>query len=130
MLADARRQLERLPPPEAHRLAQTGEVLLVDTRSLDEQRAQGVVIPGALHHPLSVVAWRLDPDVPTRNPKPALDTRIALICREGYSSTLAALWLRELGFVRATDVVDGVAGWLAAGLPVEPFGGEHPPPAG
>jgi rhodanese-related sulfurtransferase len=27
---------------------------------------------------------------------------------------------QELGFRDATDVIDGVEGWLAAGLPVEP----------
>jgi rhodanese-related sulfurtransferase len=31
----------------------------------------------------------------------------------------AAAQLQELGFRDATDVIDGVEGWVAAGLPVE-----------
>ena len=42
-----------------------------------------------------------------------------LLCRQGYSSSLAAAQLREIGFERATDVIGGVEGWIAAGLPIE-----------
>jgi rhodanese-related sulfurtransferase len=120
LLVEARAGVSRLTPVEAYREAAEGATL-VDVRSRDEQERQGVLIPGAVHHPLSVVAWRLDPDVPTRNEKVPLDTRLVLLCREGYSSSLAAAWLRAIGFAGATDVVDGVEGWLAAGLPVEPL---------
>jgi rhodanese-related sulfurtransferase len=44
---------------------------------------------------------------------------VIVLCREGYSSSLAASWLRAIGFPRATDVIGGVAGWVAAGLPIE-----------
>jgi rhodanese-related sulfurtransferase len=89
----------------------------MDTRSDDQRRAQGLV-PGAVGHPLSVLHWRLDPDSPTGNPKLALETRVVLICRDGYSSSIAAAQLRELGFDRTTDVIDGVEGWKAASLPL------------
>jgi rhodanese-related sulfurtransferase len=45
---------------------------------------------------------------------------VILVCRQGYSSSLAAAQAREIGFARATDVIGGVEAWLAAGLPVEP----------
>jgi rhodanese-related sulfurtransferase len=98
LLADARAGLARLTL-EAARAAWQDGALLVDTRSADEQREQRGVIPGALHHPLSVVLWRLD-ELPR-------DTRVILICRHGYSSSLAAARLQELGFRRATDVDGG-----------------------
>ena len=98
-----------------------GGAVLVDVRSEDERRRQGVVVPGALHHPLSVVHWRLDPAVRTRNPKLALDAHVIVLCREGYSSSLAAALLRVIGFPRATDVVGGVDAWREAGLPLEPY---------
>ena len=63
--------------------------------------------------------WRLDPDEPAGGAPVPLDARVMLICREGYSSSLAAAQLRELGFEHATDVIGGVEDWLAAGLPVE-----------
>jgi rhodanese-related sulfurtransferase len=101
---------------EAWEALQAGAVL-VDTRSPDQQKAQGFV-PGAVHHPLSVLAWRLDPDCPTSNAKVPLDTEIMLICREGFSSVFAALQLRDLGFSRVTDVIGGVDAWKRAGLPM------------
>jgi rhodanese-related sulfurtransferase len=111
LLQGARTAIARLAPDEAHAAWQAG-ALLVDVRSGDEQREQGVVIPGATHHPLSVVLWRLD-----RLPR---ETRVILVCRHGYSSSLAAAQLAELGFEDAADVVGGVEAWAAAGLPVKP----------
>jgi rhodanese-related sulfurtransferase len=113
---EAARRLGRLTAREAWAAAREGAVL-VDTRSPDQQRAQGFV-PGAVHHPLSVLAWRLDPDCPTSNEKIPLDAYVVLICREGYSSVFAAQQLQELGFTRATDVIGGVAAWTAEGLPL------------
>ncbi len=113
LLAEARARLARLTPADA-RAAADGGALIVDTRSGDEQREQGCLIPGAVHYPLSVLLWRLD-DIPRT-------TRVILVCRHGFSSSLAAAQLRELGFAGATDVVGGAEAWLAAGLPVEPTG--------
>ncbi len=119
LVEDARRTLRRLTPHEAWAAARDGAVL-VDTRSEDERRRQGWLIPGAEHHPLSTVLWRLDPAVETHNAKPPLEARLVVVCREGYSSSLAAHWLQRIGFAEATDVIGGVEAWLAAGLPVEP----------
>jgi len=113
LLAEARAGLERLTPEQAHAEARDGAVL-VDTRSADEQLEQQGVIPGAVHHPLSEVLWRLD-ELPR-------DTRVILVCRHGYSSSLAAAQLQELGFADATDVEGGFAAWAAAGLPVDVVG--------
>ena len=113
LLADARAQLERLTPEQAYEAQQDG-ALLVDTRSADEQRDQHGVIPGAVHHPFSVVLWRVD-ELPR-------DTRVVLVCRHGHSSSLAAAQLKELGFADATDVEGGFEAWAAAGLPVDAVG--------
>jgi len=113
---EAARRLGRVTALEAYE-AVRGGAFLVDTRSPDQRAAQGY-LPSALHHPLSVLAWRLDPDCPTSNEKLPLDARVMLICREGFSSVFAALQLREIGFEKATDVIGGVEAWKAAGLPV------------
>ena len=113
MLADARARLVRLTPEQAYAESRDG-ALLVDTRSVDEQHEQRGLVPGAVHHPLSVVLWRLD-ELPR-------DTRVVLICRHGYSSSLAAAQLQELGFRDATDVEGGFEAWVAAGLPVDAVG--------
>jgi rhodanese-related sulfurtransferase len=118
LLAKARAGLDRVTPAEASEAMRAGAVL-VDVRSQDERERQGVV-PGAVHYPLSVVLWRLDPAEPTTNPKLPLDTRVILLCRQGYSSSLAAAQLQAIGFENATDVIGGAEAWIAAGLPVEP----------
>jgi rhodanese-related sulfurtransferase len=46
------------------------------------------------------------------------DLEVVVLCRRGYSSSLAAASLREAGLFRATDVVGGVESWVDAGLPV------------
>lgn len=115
-LAAAARRLERLTALEAYAAVREGAIL-VDTRSPDQRAAQGY-IPSALHHPLSGLAWRLDPDCPTRNEKLPLDARVVLICREGFSSVFAAALLRDIGFAQATDVIGGVEAWKAARLPI------------
>ena len=54
MLRDARSRLDRLEPEDGF-AAQRDGALLIDTRSSDERRRDGV-IPGSLHLPLSVLA--------------------------------------------------------------------------
>ncbi|MFN2489286.1 MAG: rhodanese-like domain-containing protein [Actinomycetota bacterium] len=120
VLADAQAQLDRLEPQQAHAEARRGAIL-IDTRSEDLRERDGS-IPGALPLPLSVLEWRVDPASEHRDPRVGggLDERLILICAHGYSSSLAAVRLRALGFERATDVVGGFDGWVRAGLPVAP----------
>jgi rhodanese-related sulfurtransferase len=117
LLEAARARLERLDPHAAW--AALGEgALLIDTRCTELCRETGV-IPGAVHIPLSVLPWRLDPSSESADPGLAdPDRPVVLICAHGYSSSLAAAMLLDLGYARATDVIGGFEGWAAAGLPV------------
>ena len=45
------------------------------------------------------------------------DVEIVVICSEGYSSSLAAASLQDLGLHRATDLIGGFRAWKDAGLP-------------
>jgi len=88
----------------------------VDLRSHDE-RARDGVIPGSMHVPRSVLEWRVDPDSGFANPQvsdPELE--LILVCHEGYSSSLAASSLRNLGRSRVADLVGGFQAWQDAGL--------------
>src|SRR5712664_712890 len=118
VLAKARRRLRRVPPQQAAEEQAQG-ALLVDTRTY-QQRAEGGVIPGALVVDRTVLEWRLDPASPARIPQ-ATDhnVRVILICDEGFSSSLAAASLLDLGLINATDVAGGFQAWKAAGLPVK-----------
>ncbi len=122
LLEQARAGLQRLTPEQA-RDAQARGALLVDTRTESQRALQGD-LPGALVIDRTVLEWRLDPRSPARIPEATdLDVHVIVICRQGYSSSLAADSLRRLGLTRATNVVGGVEGWLAAGLPLS----EEPP---
>jgi len=119
LLAAAQARLDRLEPSEAEAARRAGAIL-VDTRCADQRRERGV-IPGSVHVPLSVLFWRLDPDSGFDDPRLSDPTRqVVLVCADGYSSSLAAATLQDLGFARATDVVGGFAAWEGAGLPLEP----------
>lgn len=117
LLARARSRLERLSPAEAL-AAQRAGGLLVDVRAHDDRVREGV-IPGSLHVPRTVLEWRLDPSSPHRNPN-ACDRarRVVVVCSDGYSSSLAAATLQELGHEGATDVIGGFRAWRQDGLPV------------
>jgi rhodanese-related sulfurtransferase len=44
------------------------------------------------------------------------------MCVEGYTSSLAAASLQDLGLAGATDLAGGFRAWERAGLPVLPGG--------
>ena len=108
MLAEARSQIVRYTPEEA---AADPDLLLVDIRSVDERDRTGV-IPGSKHVPYSVLQWRADPTSEWRDDE-LVGRRLCLVCMQGYSSSLAAASLIDLG-VDAGDLIDGYEGWLAA----------------
>ena len=117
VLEQARSRLARVTAEEAAAEHARG-ALLVDMRPYEQRAADGA-IPGAIVIDRNVLEWRLDPASPHRIPEVAEhSTRVILICNEGYSSSLAAASLQELGLVHATDVVGGFQSWRAAGLPV------------
>lgn len=116
VLADARDRLDRLDPRQAHAEALGGAVL-VDIRPA-AQRADEGEVPGALVVERNVLEWRFDPASDARLPEATgHDLRLIVLCSEGYTSSLAAASLHDLGLTRATDVVGGFRAWRAAGLP-------------
>ncbi|MEU1606314.1 rhodanese-like domain-containing protein [Micromonospora matsumotoense] len=116
ILAEARTRLRRLDPEQAH-LAHRGGSLMVDIRPAAQRAAHGTV-PGALVIERNVLEWRLDPRCPARLPEAVgYDLQVLVICQEGYTSSLAAAALQDLGLRRATDVVGGFVAWRIAGLP-------------
>jgi rhodanese-related sulfurtransferase len=118
VLEAARRRYPRLTAEQAAAEQATG-ALLIDTRT-SEQRARDGGIPGALVIDRTVFEWRLDPSSPNRIPQATdHEVRLIVICAHGFSSSLAAASLLDLGLSNATDVIGGFEAWEAAGLPVE-----------
>jgi rhodanese-related sulfurtransferase len=138
VLEAARERLVRLDPEPAHVANRETGAVLIDTRPVGQREATGT-IPGAVIIDRNVLEWRLDPRSDARLPfADSYDTHYILFCQQGYSSSLAAASLQDLGLHRATDLAGGFVAWLAAGLPVlqpgTPVGlapqlvGAHPAP--
>jgi rhodanese-related sulfurtransferase len=92
--------------------------LLVDIRPR-WQRAEEGAIPGALLIERNHLEWRLDPSSGARIPEAVdHDVAVVVVCSQGYTSSLAAASLQDLGLYRATDLIGGFQAWKAAKLPV------------
>jgi rhodanese-related sulfurtransferase len=119
ILAAARARLHRLDPVAALDAQRNGAVL-VDIRPWAQRRVEGE-IPGAVIVERNVLEWRFDPRSDARlDLADRYDLPVVVICSGGYSSSLAAAALQDLGLWRATDLIGGVQAWRDAGLPLDP----------
>jgi rhodanese-related sulfurtransferase len=117
ILAAARARLDRLDAPAAYRAQRDGAVL-VDIRPVAQRLASGQ-IPDAIVVERNVLEWRFDPASDARLPiADRYDLPVIVYCQEGYTSSLAAAALQDLGLFRATDLIGGIQAWQAAGFPV------------
>lgn len=116
VLRRARERITRWSPREA--LARHGQgALLVDIRPYHQRLAEGE-IPGSLVIERNVLEWRLDPTSPHRIPQArSHSSEFIVVCSEGYTSSLAAAALLDIGLARSADLIGGVRGWIGHGLP-------------
>ena len=116
VLAAARSRLTRLRPLQAQQAVAHGAVL-VDIRPAAQRLAEGE-IPGAMIVERNVLEWRFDPASAARLAGASYDLHVIVFCSEGYTSSLAAAALLDLGIRRAADLAGGFRAWRASGLPV------------
>lgn len=109
VLEAARGRLTRLTPAQARELW-GARAVVVDIRPAAQRAAEGE-LPGALVVERNVLEWRFDPASDAALPIAAHDLQVVVLCQEGYTSSLAAAALQELGVHRATDVIGGYAAW-------------------
>ena len=116
ILAAARARLVRLSPWQAFGEL-SGDGVLVDIRPAAQRAVQGE-IPGSTIVERNHLEWRLDPCSDARLPwVTGYDHRIIVFCLDGYTSSLAAAALQDLGLHRATDMIGGFRAWTEEGLP-------------
>ena len=115
VLEAARARLRRLTADEVPAALERGAVL-VDIRPQAQRNREGDV-PGALLVERNVLEWRCDPTSDARLSQ-AVDDDVewVVLCSEGYTSSLAAAALLDLGLHRATDVVGGYHALKAEGV--------------
>ena len=106
LLEKARSGLVRVEPGRLAVEVEQGAIV-IDIRPSEQRRRDGE-LPDAVVIDRNVLEWRLDPTSPNRLPLATdVDVRLIIVCNEGYSSSLAAATLQELGLRRATDLVGG-----------------------
>ena len=115
ILEEARIRLRRLSAREVPEALARGAVL-VDIRPQAQREREGEV-GAALVVERNVLEWRCDPTSDARLSQ-AVDDDVewVVLCSEGYTSSLAAAALLDLGLRRATDVVGGYHALKAEGV--------------
>ena len=115
MLDAARERLVRLSAAEIPAALARGAVL-VDIRPAEQRAIEGE-FPGALVVERNVLEWRCDPTSDARLPQATgVDVEWVVLCSQGYTSSLAAAALQDLGLYRATDVIGGYHALVDEGL--------------
>ncbi|NNC91125.1 MAG: rhodanese-like domain-containing protein [Acidimicrobiia bacterium] len=115
LLDAARRRITRYSPAAALAAQSQGNVI-VDLRCNTDRIAEGG-IPGSIPIALSVLPWRADPTSAFRDDQ-ITDSDLILVCNDGFSSSLAAAQLLDMG-IEAGDLDGGFRAGADAGLPVE-----------
>jgi rhodanese-related sulfurtransferase len=130
VLETARGRLRRLAADQVPAALRRG-ALLVDIRPQAQRACEGEV-PAALAALVierNVLEWRCDPTSDARLPQAVSDdVEWVILCSEGYTSSLAAAALQDLGLHRATDVVGGYHALVTAGMLNWPAGLVMPEP--
>jgi rhodanese-related sulfurtransferase len=115
VLEFAREKLTRIEAADVPAALDRG-ALLVDIRPAAQRAAEGDVA-AALLIERNVLEWRCDPTSEARLPEAVGDdVEWIVLCSEGYTSSLAAAALVDLGLRRATDVIGGYQALKAAGV--------------
>jgi rhodanese-related sulfurtransferase len=115
VLDAARDRLQRLPASAVPGALERGAIL-VDIRPQAQRDREGNVA-AALVIERNVLEWRCDPTSDAKLPE-AVDDDVewVVLCSEGYTSSLAAASLIDLGLHQATDVVGGYHALVAEGV--------------
>lgn len=115
LLAAARARLDRVAAHDLRAAVAAGAVV-VDIRPAAQRAAEGE-LTGAVVIERNVLEWRCDPASDARTGA-AVDHDVAwvVLCSEGYTSSLAAAALQDLGLHRATDVEGGYQALRRAGV--------------
>lgn len=112
LLDHARARLDRVQPHALETERRAGAIV-IDTRPAEQRQRDGD-LPGAIVIDRNVLEWRLDPACEHHIPEiTGYDVRVIIVCNEGFSSSLAAATLHDIGLHRATDLAGGYQAWAA-----------------
>lgn len=111
LVAAAKQQVTEVPLSEAEPAIRAADVLL-DVREADEFAAGH--LPGAVHVSRGMLEFKL-----SNSPQlGARDKAFVLYCKTSGRAALAALAMKEMGYLNVRSIAGGFDAWVAAGKPV------------
>ena len=120
LVFEARATIERYHPRQLAAMMDSDSApVVIDTRTHTDRGRFGV-IPTSIHVPRTVLEWHLDPANGYLHPSVrSFDQPLVIVCNGGYSSSLAAANLVQIGFTHVADLIGGHSAWCNAGFAVE-----------
>ena len=111
LVAAAKAQVAEIPVAEAEAAIRDADVLL-DVREAEEFAAGH--LPGAIHVSRGLLEFKLSgsPQLASR------DLSFVLYCKTSGRAALAAVAMREMGYLNVQSIAGGFDAWAAAGKPV------------
>ena len=115
----AEREIESLSLAEAKAMLGGEEAVFVDIRDIRELQREGK-IKGAIHAPLGMLEFSVDPASPYHRDAFAQEKTYVLYCASAWRSALATQALQNMGMDNVCHIAGGFTAWKAAELPMEP----------
>lgn len=118
LLDEANAAIEAVSPAQAHEMAKSDDVVLVDIRDPRELDREGR-IPGAFHATRGMLEFWIDPESPYHKPVFASGKTFVFFCAGGLRSALATKTAQDMGLSPVKHIEGGFGAWRDAGLPIE-----------
>ena len=118
MIDEANTEIETISAADAIKIANDGNVVIVDIRDPREIERDGE-IPGAFSCTRGMLEFWIDPESPYAKPVFQEDRKFIFHCAGGLRSALAAKTAQDMGLKPVAHIGGGFAAWRDAGGPVE-----------
>lgn len=111
LVAAAKAQVAEIPVADAEAAIRDADVL-IDVREAEEFAAGH--LPGAIHASRGLLEFKLSgsPQLASR------DLSFVIYCKTSGRAALAAVAMREMGYLNVKSIAGGFDAWAAAGKPV------------
>jgi rhodanese-related sulfurtransferase len=117
MVQTARARIREIETPDALKMVEDPEVVIVDLRDVRERQRSGF-IPGSFHCPRGMLEFWVDPQSPYFKEIFGQDKKFVFHCASGWRSALSVALLQDMGF-DAAHLREGFSTWEKHGGPVE-----------
>ena len=116
LVAAARARIVEVGTPDAIKMLDDEDVVIVDLRDVRERDRSGF-IPNSFHCPRGMAEFWVDPESPYFKDIFAQDKTFVFHCASGWRSALTVATLNDMGFACA-HLRDGFSTWKSSGGPV------------